>query len=375
MEDKLYKCVEKVENNQIFLHLPIANPFHSPYPKMRFVSLKRPENPDSKNVLLCQNDIIGEYELLHAQRNIPKKEFSIDCYKLPLSPAPPPPIENKPGLAQINIEAIPNSKPQELMNELNSNLQQDFMCEFEQNFLQRNHKKEPPNYSNPPKKQYNKLCVVTPGYVEFSIELHKEYNIDTAIGVLSPCKHETLIKSTRKCMICLKIVEKGFEEKYAIFDYGLSKEEALHQSVSLGKKWISEKKLILVLDLDNTLIHSFECDKALCFPPLDPDISILNITETKFYCIKLRPYSIDFFQQTYKNFEIFIYTAAVKSYAFAVIALFNAELEKKGIPFQISQKNVIARENISAPEIKKLSIIFPGNENITLIIDDRGRKV
>lgn len=77
----------------------------------------------------------------------------------------------------------------------------------------------------------------------------------------------------------------------------------------------SSPKMTLVLDLDETLIHSsFE-------QPESPDniITISSNGETKKLYVKYRPGLMEFLSKVSKNFELVIYTASKKEYAEQII--------------------------------------------------------
>jgi hypothetical protein len=70
-------------------------------------------------------------------------------------------------------------------------------------------------------------------------------------------------------------------------------------------------KINLVLDLDNTLISS----KEMNHPIVD---ELKHIRMENYYRVYLRPYLQEFLDFAFKNFNVCIWTAASKSYAFFV---------------------------------------------------------
>lgn len=135
------------------------------------------------------------------------------------------------------------------------------------------------------------------------------------------------------------------------------------------QKYLKEKKLILLLDLDNTILHA----SNLVFSREEYEalkqtygwqIAALNISGQP-CLIKFRPYLKEFFEAI-KNFDIFIYTYGTLDYAKEIIRYLNITLKTDCL----NCHKLVAREN-NTYEYKNIKKIFPSTENMVIILDDR----
>ncbi|CAD8052587.1 unnamed protein product [Paramecium primaurelia] len=78
---------------------------------------------------------------------------------------------------------------------------------------------------------------------------------------------------------------------------------------------LTEKEFTLVLDLDETLIHS-DMERTSF---LDEEILVKIGNTIEKYYVKIRPFARDFLKALSKYFELVIFTAALKEYADKVI--------------------------------------------------------
>lgn len=77
----------------------------------------------------------------------------------------------------------------------------------------------------------------------------------------------------------------------------------------------TEKEFTLVLDLDETLIHS-ELERTSF---LEEEIIVKIGNSIEKYYVKIRPFARDFLKNLSQFFELVIFTAALKEYADKVI--------------------------------------------------------
>ena len=94
------------------------------------------------------------------------------------------------------------------------------------------------------------------------------------------------------------------------------------KNVKTFVKFSSDKheRKILVLDLDETLVHTYEKN-----PPLNSQAIKINLynKDEKTIHVKLRPFCLDFLTEACKFFDIYIFTASHKTYADPVINLID----------------------------------------------------
>ena len=207
-----------------------------------------------------------------------------------------------------------------------------------------------------------------------------KYEEDDKTLILEKCKHE--IFYFRLCTKCgyEKTEEYGEERKAYGFmdnDFFISKEKAESLEKSKVDDYLTSKKLILLLDLDNTILHcssiqltseqiKFLSSKYSLYSAKIPIKNEINRFDNIF--IKFRPYLKTFLKNIKNKFEIFVYTQATKEYATGVIQYINKNFEED----ILSTRRMIPRimdENGFAKN-KSIKNVFPTQEKMVLIIDD-----
>ena len=127
---------------------------------------------------------------------------------------------------------------------------------------------------------------------------------------------------------------------------------------------LRERKLVLLVDLDLTLIQtSFGVDQSMELKGIQPIV----IPETgSMPFLRLRPGAKEFLRNLYSRYEMIVCTQATAPYARAVVQ----ELD----PFQIIFKGrIISREYFGQSNIKNSAlsqIFFDGDQSLIHIIDD-----
>ena len=207
-----------------------------------------------------------------------------------------------------------------------------------------------------------------------------KYEEDTKILILEKCKHEMFyVRTCTKCGY-----EKSEEDKKDVKTYGFmnndfsfSKEKAESLEKLKVENYLTSKKLILLLDLDNTILHCASVliekeqvkslmEKYKLYLSKIPIKNALNRYDG--ILIKFRPYLKTFLKNIKNKFEIFIYTQATKEYATGIIQFINKNFEED----ILSTRRMIPRkmdENGFAQN-KSIKNVFPTQEKMVLIIDD-----
>lgn len=159
----------------------------------------------------------------------------------------------------------------------------------------------------------------------------------------------------------------------------VSPREAARIERDLQSRLLSQRKLSLVLDLDQTVLHA---TKDPATEQLLQRKEIINVHRVTFvdclpgevYYIKLRPGLEQFLHRMAQLFELHIYTMGSRNYARAVVRLFDPD----GTFFYnriLSRDDVIAQHpTIKEPDLtprKNLKRIFPVDDSTVLIVDDR----
>ena len=100
----------------------------------------------------------------------------------------------------------------------------------------------------------------------------------------------------------------------------------------------SEKKLTLVLDLDETLIHF-------------PDDKMDNFEEEINYSLKIRPFASELLEKLHPHYELIIYTAANQDYADMIIDKFD---KKKLISHRLYRQHLTLHNDRLIKDLSKL---------------------
>ena len=207
-----------------------------------------------------------------------------------------------------------------------------------------------------------------------------KYEEDTKILILEKCKHEMFyVRTCTKCGY-----EKSEEDKKDVKTYGFmnndfsfSKEKAESLEKLKVENYLTSKKLILLLDLDNTILHCASVliekeqvkslmEKYKLYLSKIPIKNALNRYDG--ILIKFRPYLKTFLKNIKNKFEIFIYTQATKEYATGIIQYINKNFEEdilstgRMIPRKIDENGFAQNKSIKN--------VFPTQEKMVLIIDD-----
>ena len=207
-----------------------------------------------------------------------------------------------------------------------------------------------------------------------------KYEEDNKILILEKCKHEMFyVRTCTKCGY-----EKSEEDKKDLKTYGFmnndfsfSKEKAESLEKLKVENYLTSKKLILLLDLDNTILHCASVliekeqvkslmEKYKLYLSKIPIKNALNRYDG--ILIKFRPYLKTFLKNIKNKFEIFIYTQATKEYATGIIQYINKNFEEdilstgRMIPRKIDENGFAQNKSIKN--------VFPTQEKMVLIIDD-----
>jgi FCP1-like phosphatase family protein len=210
----------------------------------------------------------------------------------------------------------------------------------------------------------------------------EKYDENDKTLILQKCKHEMFYGN-----LCVKCEYKKTEqdEKF-IKSYGftknnfyLSKEKAESLEKAQVEDYLSAKKLILLLDLDNTILHC-------CSVPITSEqIKYLDQTYNSYIAkipiknsfnrnkyepilIKFRPYLRTFLKNLKNKFEIFVYTQATEEYATGIIQYINKNFQEdilstgRMIPRTLDENGITKNKSIKN--------VFPTQEKMVLIIDD-----
>ncbi|KAL6942619.1 hypothetical protein ACO0QE_003803 [Hanseniaspora vineae] len=177
----------------------------------------------------------------------------------------------------------------------------------------------------------------------------------------------------------------------------VSAREARNIANNHMKSLLKQKKLILVVDLDQTVIHcgvdptigewikdpknpNYDLLQEVKSFALEEDISSwlksqpffiqqqfhAPLHKTKnWYFVKTRPGLKEFFEQISDFFELHIYTMATRAYALEIAKIIDPDGSLFG-------DRILSRDENGSLTHKSLERLFPTDQNMVLVIDDRG---
>lgn len=222
------------------------------------------------------------------------------------------------------------------------------------------------------KTEENILKITTPigGTLSWCADL-RQNPIPSNLFSIIPCKHAEIFQDL--CTSCSELVlnyhENPDNAHLLIKGVTIVAEEEKKNYAEVEKNvLISNKKLILILDLDNTLIHAI---MSRLNENNTSDVDLTDVYEWVYsrfdkFLIKLRPYLKEFFTTVQPLYEIFLYTMGTRGYAEYNRCLLN---DIKGA--KIEKEKMIALEDNFKLAQKKIKRMLPYSEEMVLILDDR----
>jgi len=159
----------------------------------------------------------------------------------------------------------------------------------------------------------------------------------------------------------------------------ISTEEANRSDEATKRRLVSTRKLSLVVDLDQTIIHA-TVDPTVgewMNDPLNPNYDAVSDVRTFqllddiasgrrcVYYIKFRPGLEEFLEKMSELYEMHIYTMGTRSYAQNIARLVDPDR-------RIFGDRILSRDESGSMTVKNLKRLFPVDTKMVVIIDDRG---
>ncbi|GJC91217.1 FCP1-like phosphatase [Colletotrichum higginsianum] len=147
------------------------------------------------------------------------------------------------------------------------------------------------------------------------------------------------------------------------------------------KRLLRQRKLSLVVDLDQTIIHAcieptvgewmedpsnpnYEAVKDVKKFQLNDEGPRGMVTSGCWYYIKMRPGLAEFLERVAELYELHVYTMGTRAYALNIAKIVDPQQKLFG-------NRVISRDENGSMISKSLQRLFPVNTNMVVIIDDR----
>lgn len=160
----------------------------------------------------------------------------------------------------------------------------------------------------------------------------------------------------------------------------VSRQQALKVELDLQRRLLEQRKLSLVVDLDQTVIHACidptvgEWQKDLTNPNYDAvkDVQSFQLNDDGprgvasgcSYYIKMRPGLREFLEHIATMYELHVYTMGTRAYATNIAKIIDPDQKLFG-------NRVISRDENGNMTAKSLQRLFPVSTNMVVIIDDR----
>ncbi|XP_069672382.1 RNA polymerase II subunit A C-terminal domain phosphatase isoform X1 [Periplaneta americana] len=187
---------------------------------------------------------------------------------------------------------------------------------------------------------------------------------------LEECTHPTVMKDMcAECGADLRKEECVLQNAsipmvHSIPELKVSKEQAQILGKADEERLLKDRKLVLLVDLDQTLIHTTNDN----IPPNLKDVYHFRLygPGSPWYHTRLRPGTQKFLNEMSRYYELHICTFGARNYAH-MIALF---LDQDGKFFS---HRILSRDECFNPNSKtaNLTALFPCGDNLVCIIDDR----
>ncbi|POS83636.1 hypothetical protein EPUL_003621, partial [Erysiphe pulchra] len=160
----------------------------------------------------------------------------------------------------------------------------------------------------------------------------------------------------------------------------ISEAEASKAEKELQRRLLKNRKLSLVVDLDQTIIHAcieptigewqndstspnYEAVKEVRSFQLNDDWP-RGVASGCWYYIKMRPGLKNFLNKISEMYELHVYTMGTRAYAMNIAKIVDPEKKLFG-------DRIISRDENGSITTKSLSRLFPVNTKMVVIIDDR----
>ncbi|KAF2457598.1 hypothetical protein BDY21DRAFT_285752 [Lineolata rhizophorae] len=159
----------------------------------------------------------------------------------------------------------------------------------------------------------------------------------------------------------------------------ISQSEAARLEEEAKRRLLSKRKLSLVVDLDQTIIHAtvdptvaeWQKDENNPNHGAVKDVRSFQLVDDGpgghgcWYYIKLRPGLMQFLRHISELYELHIYTMGTRAYATNIAKIIDPDQKIFG-------DRILSRDESGSMQVKNLQRLFPVDTKMVAIIDDRG---
>jgi RNA polymerase II subunit A-like phosphatase len=211
--------------------------------------------------------------------------------------------------------------------------------------------------------------------VKITVNEGETFRLAEAIITLDCCFHDVIVAGM--CSSCGREVTSSIkQQKIDVatvnveggYQLQISRKEAMNVHEATVTRLFQTKKLSLVLDLDHTLLHCTDDPRALILAQSAAPGTLHTFSlDGKTLVLKVRPGLNNFLNSMKNYFEMYVYTAGTRAYAGMVCQI----IDPTGAIFG---ERIVSRDDTpehSRQGIKSLLRIFPVNDQMVVVVDDR----
>lgn len=153
----------------------------------------------------------------------------------------------------------------------------------------------------------------------------------------------------------------------------VSRREAQRMDDETARRLLKTRRLSLILDLDQTVIHAavdptvgeWKRDRKNPNYNVLQDVHEFVLPDSScVYYVKLRPHTRRFLSELSQLFELHIYTMGTRSYANAIAEIIDPNGD-------IFKERILSRDENGSVTLKSLKRLFPCDQSMVVVVDDR----
>jgi len=188
---------------------------------------------------------------------------------------------------------------------------------------------------------------------------------------LTSCPHSTLMKNMcADCGADLELEEQNQDKKskiamiHSIPELKISTDEAESLGREDERRLLANRRLVLLVDLDQTLIHTTNDN----IPANIHDVQHFQLggPQSPWYHTRIRPKTSQFLKNISKYYELHIFTYGARLYAHTVAKFLDQDS-------QLFSHRILSRDECFDSRLKTANLpsLFPCGDHMVCIIDDR----
>ncbi|CAI2168649.1 3163_t:CDS:10, partial [Funneliformis geosporum] len=206
---------------------------------------------------------------------------------------------------------------------------------------------------------------------------------EAVVGIIEPCLHSIQIHGL--CALCgadITIKDSNgidytqratISMAHNVVGLTVSQTEAERLEKETSSRLLEARKLSLIVDLDQTLVHAtveqtveeWIKDEECSNHPTTKDIHKFTLPDgPSVYYIKLRPGLKEFLRSVSEIYEPHIYTMGTRNYASAVANVIDPDNT-------IFNERILSRDESGSMTEKNIRRLFPCDDSMVVVIDDR----